>query len=53
MGETPKTALHRCMNLCKVANSPSAPCSLFPVPCSLFPVPFAIAPIKQQTSTGM
>ncbi|NER90413.1 MULTISPECIES: hypothetical protein [Moorena] len=45
MGETPKTALHRwrllylddCTNLCKVAKSPSAPCSLLPVPCSLFP----------------
>ncbi|NEQ01954.1 MAG: hypothetical protein F6K59_24505 [Moorea sp. SIO3F7] len=31
MGETPKTALHRCINLCKVAKSPSAPCSLLPI----------------------
>ncbi|NEQ82362.1 MAG: hypothetical protein F6K26_19550, partial [Moorea sp. SIO2I5] len=36
MGETPKTALHRCINLCKVAKSPSAPCSLLRSPCSLF-----------------
>ncbi|NEP48507.1 MAG: hypothetical protein F6K65_06575 [Moorea sp. SIO3C2] len=45
MGGTPKTALapqdratslHRCINLCKVAKSPSALCSLLPAPCSLF-----------------
>ncbi|NEO69178.1 hypothetical protein [Moorena sp. SIO3H5] len=43
MGETPKTALHRCSLL-------SAPCSLFPVPCSLFPVPFAIQVFYQYFS---
>ncbi|NEO71266.1 hypothetical protein [Moorena sp. SIO3H5] len=31
-----EAALHRCINLCKVAKSTSAPCSEVPAPCSLF-----------------
>ncbi|NEP54433.1 MAG: hypothetical protein F6K65_38830 [Moorea sp. SIO3C2] len=35
---SPRVApLHRCINLCTVAKSPSAPCSLLPAPCSLLP----------------
>ncbi|WP_158517386.1 hypothetical protein [Moorena producens] len=30
--------------MCKVAKSPSAPCSLLPAPCSLLPAPCSLLP---------